>query len=365
MENNRETVDNQKVVEKALKSVTKKFRYKVNVIEEFKDLGKMTLNSLLGSLQAYEIILKDDEEEEVAQALQIPVSEPGAQFARSDDRGEEREQKLLLSCNTTVEAQHQMWTGCNNHMSGQEELFHSLYVTVRSEVKFGNSARLPMMGKRNIQITTTDGATNNIADIYYVSGLHQNLLSVGQLSEKGLELLSQKGTVYGLPTIRSPKTVCEPCVMAKQARQVFPLGQAQRALQSLELIHSDLCGPLESYESLEFKTPYEAWRGRVPNVQHLRVFGCLAYAHVPKELRNKLDDQTEKYGEWVWNEEEDNPLIFVLEGEPEAAPPMIEEEPSSPSVPSPSQEPQTSSVPSTSQEPQTSSVPSTSQEPQT
>lgn len=30
------------------------------------------------------------------------------------------------------------------------------------------------------------------------------------------------------------------------------------------------------------------------NVSHHRVFGCVVYAHVPKELRVKLDDKSEK-----------------------------------------------------------------------
>lgn len=37
-------------------------------------------------------------------------------------------------------------------------------------------------------------------------------------------------------------------------------------------------------------TPEKGWTGRVPLVAYLRVFGCLTYAHVPKEKRTKLDD---------------------------------------------------------------------------
>lgn len=36
------------------------------------------------------------------------------------------------------------------------------------------------------------------------------------------------------------------------------------------------------------KTPYEIWHGKVPNVSYLRTFGCVAYYHIPKNLRNKL-----------------------------------------------------------------------------
>lgn len=37
------------------------------------------------------------------------------------------------------------------------------------------------------------------------------------------------------------------------------------------------------------KTPFELWFGEKPNVKHLRIFGCDAYAHIPKEQRRKLD----------------------------------------------------------------------------
>jgi transposase InsO family protein len=40
---------------------------------------------------------------------------------------------------------------------------------------------------------------------------------------------------------------------------------------------------------LERMTPEETWSGRKPNVAHMRVFRCLAYAMVPDEKRGKLD----------------------------------------------------------------------------
>jgi hypothetical protein len=42
------------------------------------------------------------------------------------------------------------------------------------------------------------------------------------------------------------------------------------------------------------KTPHEAWTGKKPSLEHLRVFGCDAYVHVPKENRSKLDNKVEK-----------------------------------------------------------------------
>ena len=42
------------------------------------------------------------------------------------------------------------------------------------------------------------------------------------------------------------------------------------------------------------KTPKETWSGRKPAIQHFRVFGCIAYAHVPDQLRKKLDNKGKK-----------------------------------------------------------------------
>jgi transposase InsO family protein len=41
-------------------------------------------------------------------------------------------------------------------------------------------------------------------------------------------------------------------------------------------------------------TREKAWSGYKSSVTHIKVFGCTAYAHVPKEKRSKLDDKSVK-----------------------------------------------------------------------
>ena len=36
------------------------------------------------------------------------------------------------------------------------------------------------------------------------------------------------------------------------------------------------------------QTPQEAWNGQKPTISHLKVFGSIAYAHVPDQRRTKL-----------------------------------------------------------------------------
>ena len=45
---------------------------------------------------------------------------------------------------------------------------------------------------------------------------------------------------------------------------------------------------------LKKKTPEEVLSGKKPEVNHLRIFGCLVYIHIPKEKRTKLDPSRKK-----------------------------------------------------------------------
>ena len=51
------------------------------------------------------------------------------------------------------------------------------------------------------------------------------------------------------------------------------------------------CTPHRLFEN---KTPEEAFSGEKQEVRHLRIFGFLAYIHIPKEKRTKLDPSRRK-----------------------------------------------------------------------
>lgn len=40
------------------------------------------------------------------------------------------------------------------------------------------------------------------------------------------------------------------------------------------------------------KTPEEVWTSKRPNISYLRVFGCKAMMHIPKEKRKKFDSKS-------------------------------------------------------------------------
>ena len=51
------------------------------------------------------------------------------------------------------------------------------------------------------------------------------------------------------------------------------------------------CSPTKAVLNM---TPYEAWFNRKPTVHHFKVFGCVAYSHIQKENREKLNEKEEK-----------------------------------------------------------------------
>ena len=68
----------------------------------------------------------------------------------------------------------------------------------------------------------------------------------GHLSRNNLRLLRDQKLVSGMD-FQSVKELefCESCAHGKQKRASFPKGQATRASEILEIVHSDVCGPMQ------------------------------------------------------------------------------------------------------------------------
>ncbi|KAM1484192.1 hypothetical protein EV2_037025 [Malus domestica] len=417
----------------------------------------------------------------------------GEHVNMAESSGNAGEEFTVLLAHHDSSNQQDVWyldSGASNHMCGKKEFFAELKDGPYGSVSLGDSSKLPVEGKGKIKIIQKDGREEYIFDTYYIPGMKSNILSVGQLLQKGyiihmedmfltlrnarrkliarvqmsknrmfplklntrigscnigvmedkswkwhlrfghlhfngLKLLSSGGMVRGLPQIEATRQVCEGCVLGKQTRLTFPVGDAWRAKAPLQLVHTDICGPLDpmSYggnryfitfiddfskktwvyflkeksaalkvfkefkalteaksnhklvavrsnrggeytsnafqayckeqeirhqlttaytpqqngiaerknrtiidmarsmlkeknlpkelwakavacsiyllnrcptKSVKRMTPQEAWSGYKPNVAHLRVFGCVAYAQVPEAKRRKLDNRGEK-----------------------------------------------------------------------
>jgi len=103
---------------------------------------------------------------------------------------DEEDRMFTASCFSTKSGS-ECWlidSGITNHMTYDKTLFKDLRPTKVSKVRIGNGSYIPAKGKGTILISTTSGI-KTISDVLYVPDIDQNLLSVGQLLEKGFKVI--------------------------------------------------------------------------------------------------------------------------------------------------------------------------------
>ena len=102
-----------------------------------------------------------------------------------------------MAAQVNEQPQAEVWyvdTGCSNHMCGSKSSFCFLNEGFRSTVSFGDCSTVNVMGKGDINIRTKNGFVETISNVFYVPDLKSNLLSAGQLQEKGyIIIIIQKG----------------------------------------------------------------------------------------------------------------------------------------------------------------------------
>jgi hypothetical protein len=52
--------------------------------------------------------------------------------------------------------------------------------------------------------------------------------------------------VKGLPCIQQPASSCESCILGKHHREKFVSGVSYKEKDPLEIVHTDLCGPMQT-----------------------------------------------------------------------------------------------------------------------
>ncbi|GJU99983.1 putative RNA-directed DNA polymerase [Tanacetum coccineum] len=373
MRSNGESMPDVKIVEKILRTLTDKYMYVVVSIEESKNVEEMSIEELQSTLvvheQKFKKVEREDDQAFKAEAGDSP-SGRGRGRGRFSSRGrgrgrgrssfsketiecynchklghysyecpnskeanyagfDENEEVMLMAeinmeesesvfmANTSGESKGMMWfldSGCSNHMCGDKDRFVDLDSGFSNSVKLGNNTRMMVSGKGSVKLFL-NGATYVIKDVYYVPDLKNNLLSIGQLQQKGLsflfqsdvckvfhhdkglifqsymstnrmfpiseeinvftehktdgcmytsdednarlwhermghlsktsmETLHRKGMVRDLPPFPVINDVCGDCMIGKQTKEAIPKSSSWRAGEILELIHSDICGPI-------------------------------------------------------------------------------------------------------------------------
>ncbi|XP_073153303.1 uncharacterized protein [Henckelia pumila] len=216
---------------------------------------------------------------------------------------ENEESTLLMTCKSEDEQRAgEIWyldTGASNHMTGNQDLFTTFDKSFGGNISFGDTTKVSIDGRGDVLIKLKNGDQQLISDVDYVPALKSNILSIGQLLEKGyaVEIMNcglvlkghggkmiakvpmTKNRMFPLnietgilkcfmTSISDPSWIwhlrmrhlnfeslnnlskdkmelCENCIIIKQKRKSFPKESLTRASKPLELIHADICGPLK------------------------------------------------------------------------------------------------------------------------
>jgi len=231
-----------------------------------------------------------------------------ANLAQEDS---DSEAVVLMAKTDNEVAEDTSWyldSGCSTHMTRKKDWFVKMSESTHGQIKFADNNSLLAEGMGRVVLSADSGRRVLLEDVLYVPGLKTNLLSLGQLLQKGyhitmqnnqlsmfdqqeylvlqaelsqnrtfrvgmnkhhwfaastsktewtwhyryghlnfkdLCLLKNQNMVEGLPELEAPGDVCKECVECKQTKRSFCKFVPQRAAEKLDLVYSDIGGPIQ------------------------------------------------------------------------------------------------------------------------
>ncbi|GFX42653.1 retrovirus-related Pol polyprotein from transposon TNT 1-94 [Trichonephila clavipes] len=186
----------------------------------------------------------------------------------------ELDKQLVTSCILFEENSDKgVWvidTAATSHFCNDKSLFLDLKPITNMKMSLATEDKsCPVEGIGTLRFRVKyKGSFHEITltDVLFNPKLRRNLLSGSRLESKGAHFV---GTKDGIKTLLKSSKV--PHKFWGEALLCFTYAWNR-------ICHKD-----------SNKTPFEKYSGRKPSVLHLKPFGCLAYAGVPKQIRKKFD----------------------------------------------------------------------------
>ena len=101
--------------------------------------------------------------------------------------------------------------------------------------------------KLNSYVECVEDVTCAVSDLQAISDAKLWHAHFGHLNFASLMRLQKSEMVSLLPRLESPsKHVCEGCILGKMQRASFPKDGSVRAAHKLQLVHSNVCGPMQT-----------------------------------------------------------------------------------------------------------------------
>ncbi|XP_050920354.1 uncharacterized protein LOC127137988 [Lathyrus oleraceus] len=217
-----ETLSEQVIIGKVLRSLIPQFDYIVVKNEHSKDLSTMRIKELQSSLETQELRLTErTSEREVGQALKESSGNKSQKWSLLEDKkrhsgglqkskasnsdekkhrkGKEMFDKKKVQCYCCKNFGHYpadywlyMETGFSNHLIGNKQWLVGFDSRKRTKITCGDDKYLNTEGMGNVKVKVKNGKIILIKDVWYVPGMKSNLRSVGQLIEKGFPVAMKK-----------------------------------------------------------------------------------------------------------------------------------------------------------------------------
>ena len=113
--------------------------------------------------------------------------------------GEHQDGVLLMANKEMIQENDVIWyldSGASNHMSELKHLLTDLREINSGFVSFGDASKVEVKGKGEISFSRKEGRQGKIEDVYFVPDLKNNILSLGQLLEKGYSIFMEKKIMF-------------------------------------------------------------------------------------------------------------------------------------------------------------------------
>nr|GEU81061.1 retrovirus-related Pol polyprotein from transposon TNT 1-94 [Tanacetum cinerariifolium] len=333
-----------RVIEKILRSLPLSFGYIGVAIEESKDIDSMTIDQLMGSLQAHEekvmerrgkelleqasyLKVGDEDEDEMMSTKKMRTNGliiekvVGEAFNIKEEANlvevqDEDELTLLMARHDKQQERIKPWhidSAVSNHMTGEEDLFVEIK-QIKGNVTFGYESKAPVKGKRkHASSSFPEEATSKAKETLQL--IHTDLFGPITPPSHGKNLYfilfiddySRKTWVYFL---NEKSQVFEAfkkfkAMVKRRKRKSDTILNMVRSMLKSKKMPKDFWAEAVDYagyllnqypsKSLDNKTPQEAWNGMKHTVSLLRIFRSIAYVHILSQRRSKLDDRSKKH----------------------------------------------------------------------
>ncbi|KAL8107627.1 hypothetical protein AgCh_024147 [Apium graveolens] len=135
---------------------------------------------------------REKEIKEEANIVQFTDDEPALLLNECEENEESmmlvNEEKVAPKLKKAAGADSNLWyldNGASNHMSGQRTNFKDLDEKITGRVKFGDVSMVHIKGKGSVIFKCKNGEESVLREVYYILSLCHNIISLGQLAEKG------------------------------------------------------------------------------------------------------------------------------------------------------------------------------------